>query len=118
MKSKLLSSTFISLLFGAGIAAAGVAITASPGYAAASPNQHMSVLPAAKARSGSVQVAACNPCASASKCADAAMKTASACNPCAAKNPCSAKKVAAACNPCAAKKVAANPCAAKNVACN
>ena len=66
-------------------------------------------LPAAAASDtgpGSVQIAACNPCA-----AKARKAACNPCNPCAAKrkaacNPCAAKARKAACNPC-------NPCAAK-----
>jgi len=95
-KTKLLSTTVLPM-----VAAAGIAVSAGVGMAA--PAQAKGVgqdvaaeLPAAKARFGGVQLAACNPC-----------KAKSPCNPCAAKNPCAAQNP---CNPCAAK----NPCAAQN----
>ena len=141
-KSKLLSTTVIPALVGAGIAAGGAIAFVAPGYASGSSQQTSGALPAAKPNPGIIRLAACNPCATAAACNPCAAKknpcaAAAACNPCAAGataskcmiprlqtaalsacNPCAVKKnpcaTAAACNPCAAKK---NPCATA-AACN
>ena len=104
LKIKLLSSSAIPVLVGAGIAVGGAVAVAGPGFSIVPALERQGALPNAKPRPGAVRLAACSadyPCA--------------ATNPC---NPCAAKKVAAnPCNPCAAKKIVANPCnpcAAKN----
>jgi hypothetical protein len=93
-RSRLLSTTYLSLAVGVGALALGAALPAS----------------VAGLQAG-MAYAACNPC---NPCA-AKTPAATHCNPCAAANPCNpcaAKLVPAAgpCNPCAAQ----NPCAAAN----
>ena len=131
-KSKLLSTTVIPALVGAGIAAGGAIVVFAPGYASGLAQQFSGALPAAKPKPGVIRLAAaCNPCAAkknpcnpcspcgagatASRCMIPRLQAAAlgARNPCAAKNPCAA---ASACNPCAAKNPC-NPCAAAK-ACN
>ena len=104
LKIKLLSSSAIPVLVGAGIAVGGAVAVAGPGFSIVPALERHDALPDAKPRPGAIRLAACSadyPCA--------------VVNPC---NPCAAKKVAAnPCNPCAAKKLVANPCnpcAAKN----
>ena len=113
-KSNLLSTTVVPAIAVAGIAL-GVASAPMPAAAAgytgcSTAKQTTAELPAAKARGGYIQLAACapsNPCA-ANPCNPCA--AANPCNPCAAKNPCAAGNP---CNPCAAKNPC-NPCAAAN----
>ena len=126
LKPKLLSSTVIPVMVGAGIAVSGALVFGSPGYAFNPAGAQLN--PIAKSRPVAVQLAQCNPCAAKKACNPcnpcAAKKACNPCNPCAAKkacnpcNPCAAKKACNPCNPCAAKKACnpCNPCAAK--ACN
>ena len=88
LKIKLLSSSAIPVLVGAGIAVGGAVAVAGPGFSIVPALERQGALPDAKPRPGAIHLVACNPC-----------------NPCAAKNPC---------NPCAAKKAnPCNPCAGK-----
>ena len=108
-KSKLLSTTVIPALVGAGIAAGGAIVVVAPGYASGLAQQFSGALPAAKPKPGVIRLAAaCNPCAAkknpcnpcspcgagatASRCMIPRLQAAAlgACNPCAAKNPCGA----------------------------
>ena len=124
---KLLSTTVIPAVVGAGFAAGGAMLTSSPTIAASPPTTLGAPLPVAKPKPRMIELAACNPCSAKKKCNPcnpcAAKKKCNPCNPCAAKkacnpcNPCAAKKKCNPCNPCAAKKCnPCNPCAAK--ACN
>ena len=99
LKLKLLSTTTIPVLVGAGIAIGGTFMLGGQGYALNLQASHAKQLPIAKSRPGGVRLAACNPCAAKNPCNPCAAKN--PCNPCAAKNPC---------NPCAAKNPC-NPCA-------
>jgi len=136
LKGRLLASTFIPFVAGAGVAIVGVIAEAPDAHAVTVTNPPSAVLPPAKPRPGQVQLAACNPCnpcAAKNPCNPCA--TSNPCNPCAAANPCNpcvaggaatSKKCvvprlvsAAKANPCAAKSpcnpcATANPCAAKN----
>lgn len=139
LKSKLLSSSAIPVLVGAGIAVGGAVAVAGPGFSIAPTLERQGTLPDAKPRPGAVRLAACSadyPCAAKNPCNPCAAKklAANPCNPCAANpcNPCAAGatgvssecfvprlRTAAICNPCAAKNPCSpcNPCAAKN-SCN
>jgi hypothetical protein len=89
-KTKLLSTTVLPMVAAAGIVVGTGMGMAAPAQAKGIGQDVAAELPAAKARVGGVQLAACNPCAAKNPC-----------NPCAAKNPCAANNP---CNPCAAKK--------------
>lgn len=100
-KFKLLSTTVIPAFLGAGIAVGGSLAAAAPASAATMGAGHSTLLPMAKPRPRTIQLAACNPCGAKKR----------GCNPC---NPCGAKKRGCnPCNPCGAKKGGCNPCAAK-----
>ena len=111
LKSKLLSTTAVPFLVGAGIAVGGTFVLGGQGHALNLPAPHEKQLPIAKSRPGGVRLAACNPCAAKNPCNPCAAKN--PCNPCAAKNPCNPCAAKNPCNPCAAKNPC-NPCAAKN----
>ena len=98
-KSRLLSSTYLSLILGGG------ALMMSPtgGDALSGGFGGLSV--------GSTAIAACNPCNAecpnpCNPCCPNPCAAANPCNPCAAANPCNPCAAANPCNPCAA----ANPC--------
>lgn len=96
-KSKLLSSTVICMIAGAGLAVTGAAASAAVSSVTPQGAVHAEMPDAVPY---GTQVASCNPC---NPCASAC----NPCNPCAsACNPCQPKKVCNPCNPCAA----ANPC--------
>ena len=114
-KIKLLSTAVVPALAAAGIALGAAPVEASTGSSGCNYEKAATAgLPAAKAREGYIQLAACGPCAAKNPCNPCAGKT--PCNPCAAKwkpcNPCAAKNPCNPCNPCAAKNPC-NPCAAK-----
>jgi hypothetical protein len=101
-KTKLLSTTVLPMVAAAAVAVgSGLAMTA-PAQANSFGQGIAAELPAAKARVGGVQLAACNPCAAKAPCNPCAAKN--PCNPCAAKNPCNPCAAKNPCNPCAAKK--------------
>ncbi len=115
---KLLSTTFLPVLIGSGVALGGALFI--PGQVQAGAGN---LNPPALSRShaGLMQLAAstnpCNPCAAKNPCNPCAAKKnpCNPCNPCAAKNPCNpcaAKNPCNPCNPCAAKKNPCNPCGA------
>ncbi len=127
LKLKLLSTTTIPVLVGAGIAIGGTFMLGGQGYALNLQASHAKQLPIAKSRPGGVRLAACNPCAAKNPCNPCAAKN--PCNPCAAKNPCNPCAAKNPCNPCAGAATAGsskcviprlmtaalkNPCAAKN----
>ena len=136
MKSRLLSSTFIPVLVGAGVVFAGAVAPSAPGYAAGPSVERMNPLPVARPKPATIQLAQCKPCNPCNPCA--AKKGCNPCNPCAPKracnpcNPCAAKGACNPCNPCAAGAAASskcfvprlrtaalcNPCAAKKRGCN
>jgi len=89
LKGKMLASSFIPFVAGAGVAVGGSLAGASSALAATAANPSAATLPTAKRKPVNLQLAACNPC-----------------NPCAAKNPCNPCAPSNPCNPCAA----ANPC--------
>jgi len=103
-RDRLLSTTVIPAVFGAGIAIVGGTFIVCGARASRPAAENPAALPKAQPRPEIIELAACNPCA--------AKKACSPCNPCAAKkacspcNPCAAKKACSPCNPC-------NPCAAK-----
>ena len=104
LKIKLLSSSAIPVLVGAGIAVGGAVAVAGPGFSIVPALERQGALPNAKPRPGAVRLAACSadyPCAATNPCNPCAAKkiVANPCNPCAATNPC---------NPCAANPC--NPC--------
>ena len=115
-KISLLSTTVIPAFVGAGIVVGGALSPATPAHAANTGTEQPTLLPVAKPKPRSIQLAQCKPC---NPCA--AKKGCNPCNPCAAKkgcnscNPCAAKKGCNPCNPCAAKRACnpCNPCAAK-----
>ena len=108
-KIKLLSTAVAPALALVGMTAATSPAAAEPGYKGGCGYTATAGLPAAKARTGSILLAAsCSPCAAKNPCNPCA--PANPCNPCAAKNPCAA---ANPCNPCAAANPC-NPCAPKN----
>ena len=127
LKLKLLSTTAVPVLVGAGIAVGGTFMLGGQGHAMNLLAPQAKQLPLAKSRPGGFQLAACSPCAAKNPCNPCAAKN--PCNPCAAKNPCNPcagaatagssecfvprLKTAALQNPCAAKNPC-NPCAAKN----
>ena len=86
IKPRLLSASVIPMAAAAGLAIGGGVVTATPSHAKGVAQDLSAEMPAAKARAGGLQLAACSPC-----------KAKNPCNPCAPKNPCSAK------NPCGAK---------------
>ncbi len=90
MKSRLLSSTFIPVLVGAGVVVGGAVAPSAPGYAAGPSVERMNPLPVARPKPATIQLAQCKPC--------------NPCNPCAAKNGCNP------CNPCAAGAAASSKC--------
>ena len=110
IKMKLLSTTVMPAIVGAGMVVGGALAVSGSGYAAGTKSASGGALPTAQPRPQAIQLAACKPCA--------AKKSCGGCNPCAAKkacggcNPCAAKKACGGCNPCAAKKAcgACNPC--------
>ena len=105
-KTKLLSTTVLPMVAAAGIAVgAGLGI-ATPAQAKGIGQDIAAELPAAKARVGGMQLAACSPCKAKNPCNPCGA------NPCAAKNPCNPCAAKNPCNPCAAKNPC-NPCAAK-----
>lgn len=105
---KLLSTTVVPALAVAGIAVGGAPAPASAGCSYG--HTASAELPAAQARDGYIQLAACNPCRAKNPCNPCAGKN--PCNPCAGKNPCNPCAAKNPCNPCAAKNPC-NPCAAK-----
>ena len=124
MKIRLLSSTVIPAVVGAGMALGTMTSMTTQSVAT---EVSGGTLPTAKSRDREIQLAAgnpCNPCAAKKSCNPcnpcAAKKSANPCNPCAAKkacnpcNPCAAKKAVSPCNPCAANPC--NPCAAAKTA--
>jgi len=93
-RDRLLSTTVIPAVFGAGIVIVGGTFIVCGARAGRPAAENPAALPKAQPRSEIIELAACNPCA-------AKKKACGACNPCAAKkacNPCNP------CNPCAAKK--------------
>ena len=139
MKSRLLSSTFIPVLVGAGVVVGGAVAPSAPGYAAGPSVERLNPLPVARPKPATIQLAQCKPCNPCNPCA--AKKGCNPCNPCAPKracnpcnpcNPCAAKGACNPCNPCAAGAAASskcfvprlrtaalcNPCAAKKRGCN
>ncbi len=113
MKVRLLSGAALPVIVGAGIAVGGGVTWSGPSHAVTPQAAMSTALPAAKPRTGGIQLAACNPCnpcAARNPCNPCAAKN--PCNPCAANpcNPCAVKAAANPCNPCAANPC--NPCAA------
>ncbi|MCH7693206.1 MAG: cytochrome P460 family protein [Proteobacteria bacterium] len=136
MKSRLLSSTFIPVLVGAGVVVGGAVAPSAPGYAAGPSVERLNPLPVARPKPATIQLAQCKPCNPCNPCA--AKKGCNPCNPCAPKracnpcSPCAAKGACGPCGPCGAgaaasskcfvprlrSAAACNPCAAKKRGCN
>ncbi len=130
LRGKILSSTFIPIVAGDGMAVVGVIAEPPSAHAVTGAKPWTAPLPVAKRKAANLQLVACNPCAAKNPCNPCAPKN--PCNPCAAANPCNpcaaggravsekcmVPRLASAakgnpCNPCAAKNPC-NPCAAKN----
>ena len=118
LRTTLLSSSAVGLLFGGGLLVGTTALGLS-GPAAAAPAVPETRAPANPAArpAGMLRLAAAdNPCNPCNPCAPAIKKKKKMMNPCAAANPCAPVNPCAAANPCAVANpcAPANPCAAAN----